>query len=159
MGDKRFWMWLCVALLCSVLTTSMLTVYYYGENLRYQQLYQDTLGDLKAVSIDVTMIINYGNGTKEWHNNTRVPIGFSALNATLTVAKVDYQVDPVMGAFITAINDVETAGEFWWALWHWNSTSSKWVLPLGTSADKFILHNQYVIQWHYTSGWPPPPPS
>lgn len=154
MGDKRFWMWVCVALLCSVATTSMLTVYYYGENLRYQTLYRDTLGDLKAVSIQVSVVINYGNGTKKWHNNTRVPIGSSVFNVTSIVADIDYSTE-WGSAFVTAINGVGGTGSYWiW--WHRNATSSMWQCgPVG--CDAFTLHEGDVVGWIYTSDWNQPP--
>lgn len=148
MDKKPFWMWLCVALFCSVATTSMLTVYYYGENLRYQTLYQDTLGDLKAVSIQVSVVINYGNGTKEWHNNTRVPIGISLLNATRMVAEVNYTPGQ-WGAFVNTINNVGGEHGRYWFWYYWNSSSqweTKWV-----ASDAYILHHEDIVSWVYVS--------
>jgi hypothetical protein len=126
----------------------MFTVYYYGENQRYQQLYQKTLGDLKAVSIQVNILINYGNGTKEWHNNTRVPIGYSVFNVTRMIAEVNYKLEE-WGVFVTAINGVGGTGSYWnW--WYWNATSSMWQYgPIGCGA--FILHEGDLVGWIYTS--------
>lgn len=155
MAEKHSWMWISAGLLCIVIIASSFGGYYYGEFVKYRDLYQETLKDLENVSMHVSVLINYGNGTKEWYNNTLVPIGFSVLNTTLIVAKVNYTIYPTMGAFVTAINDVAATGAMWWSLWHWNSTSSQWMFSWETS-DQLILHNEDIIAWYCTSeGFPP----
>jgi len=156
MVERSGWIWVSAGLLCGLIVASTVAAYYHGEYLRYQEIYNDILKDLEAVSIRVSVLIDYGNGTKEWHNDTRVPIGFSALNTTLAVARVSFTLGEY-GAFISSINNVETAGNMWWSFWCWNSTSLKWDFIL-LACDKYILHNEDIIAWYYTSGWPPQPP-
>lgn len=156
MAEKSGWMWVSMGLLCVAVVVSTVAAYYYGEYRRYQGLYEDTLRDLEAVTIHVSLLINYGNGTREWHNNTRVPVGFSVLNATLAVAEVDYAIGQY-GAFVTAINGVGGDTGMFWIWLYWNATSSEWKTG-PVASDMHVLHNGDLVAWSYTSEWPPPPP-
>lgn len=150
---KGVLVWISVGLVCSTLFASMFAVYYHEEYRQNLALYSDTLKDLDAVTVRVNLLIDYGNGTREWKNVTRVPIGTSLLNATLSVADVDYGVSS-LGAFINSINGV--GGDKFWLGWCWNSTSLEW-MSLLEGCDQFILHNGDTVAWYYTSEWKPPP--
>jgi hypothetical protein len=140
---KGEWAWVSVGLLCLVLGMSIITTYYYGEYMKYEDLYGKTLKDLEALTMQVNILINYGNGTQEWHNNTRVPIGFSLLNATLTVAKVDYYYYP----YVKAINGV--GGSKFWLWYYWSETASNWESG-SVASNEYILHNGDIVSWVYT---------
>jgi len=153
---RRTWKWISAALLCLLVTASSFAAYYREESLRLRGIYENTLQDLEAVSICVSVLIDYGNGTREWHNDTRLPLGSSALNATLAAADVDYTVGQY-GAFVSAINGLGIAGDMWWSLWRWSPTSSGWEFILET-CDRLALRNGDRVAWYYSSGFPPPPP-
>ena len=110
----------------------------------------------------VNICIDYGNGTKVWHNNTLVPVGFTLLNATELIADVDYTTWPEQGAFVNGINGVMLSSEekkswFWW---RWDATISRWILG-EVGADQHVLQRGEIVAWTYQSyeTWPPPPPS
>jgi len=146
--------WISVGLVCSTVFTSMFAFYYHEEYTRNLALYRNTLKDLDAVTVRVNLLINYGNETREWHNATRVPLGASLLNATLSMADVNYTVGP-FGAFVNRINGVG-GGNKYWLWWYWNSTSSEWMTLL-QGCDQFVLHNEDTVAWYYTSEWNKPP--
>jgi len=156
MAEKSGWIWISVGLLCGLIAASTIAAYYYGEYTKYQDLYKDTLQDLEALTMQVSILIDYGNGSREWHNNTRVPIGVSLLNATRMVAEVNYTVYPELGAFVNAINNVGgDLGRYW--LWcYWSLPIPVTVLPpaspwaIGPSAsDAYILHHGDILSWIY----------
>jgi len=149
---KGGWAWVSVGLLCLVLGMSIATAYYYGEYMKYENRYRETLKDLEALTMQVNMLINYGNGTQEWHNNTRVPLGFSLLNATLTVAKVDYSFMEFEGklyAWVNAINGVEGSSSKFWLWYSWSTNASKWESG-PVASNEYILHHGDTVAWFYT---------
>ena len=152
MAEKSGWMWVSAGLICGLIVTAYFTAYYYGEYTRYEGLYRATLKDLEALTMQVKILIDYGNGTRRWHNNTRVPLGFSLLNATLTVAKVDYSFMEFGGklyAWVKAINGVGGSPNKFWFWYYWNSTASKWESgPIASNAH--ILHHGDTVSWVYT---------
>jgi len=148
MVEKSGWMWVSAGLLCGLIVTAYFAAYYYGEYTRYETLYKATFRDLEALTMQVNILIDYGNGTSKWYNNTRVPLGFSLLNTTLKVAKVNYSTG-MYGAFVTAINGVGGEPSKFWLWYYWNSTVSKWEFgPVACNAC--ILHHRDVVAWRYT---------
>jgi hypothetical protein len=76
-----------------------------------EQRYKDTLSSLNDISYKVNILIKYSNGTKTWHNQTIIPIGWSLFNATLKVTggKVEGSWSS-FGVFVTSINGVSGTG-------------------------------------------------
>jgi len=153
MAGKNSWIWVSTGLLCGLILVSYFAVYYYGEYTRYETLYRNTLRDLEALTIRVNILIDYGNGTRTWYNNTRVPLGFTLLNATSRIAKVNYSSYTFGGqsyAFVNKINGVGgDTGKFW--LWYyWDQSSSKWEYSL-VASDSYILQDRSIVSWVYTA--------
>ncbi|MEM2954307.1 MAG: DUF4430 domain-containing protein [Candidatus Bathyarchaeia archaeon] len=115
-----------------------------------------------AISVKTNILINYGNGTLQWHNETLVPFGATLFDATQAIAEVKYTTFPELGAFVTSINGVENndAEMKSWLWWYWDFTSSEWKLG-DVGCDKQILHRGDIMAWCYESyaTWPPPPPT
>lgn len=132
-------------------------VYYYNT---YKEFYEKTTKELTSISMKVNILIKYGNGTKRWFNSTLLPIGASAFNATITVARVDY-ITGTYGVSVTAINGISrnTAEKLYWMWWYWNATTTKWDFG-PVACNEFILHNGDVVAWYYekVTTWPPEPP-
>ena len=62
----------------------------------------------ETVTLTVSMFIDYGNGTEEWHNETSVPAGYSLFQLTQNVATIESDYSPFMKPghiFVEAIND------------------------------------------------------
>jgi len=150
MAKRSGWMWISTALLCALLASFYLSLYYYTESAKYQDLYRDALKELAEHTIFVNILIDYGNGTKAWYNNTRVPTGANLFNATKMIAKIEYQRYD-WGILITAINGVTGDQSHGW-LWNiWDSTKAQWEFgPVG--ADAFTLKERDTVSWVY-SAW------
>ena len=147
MKGRSGWMWVSIGLLCILILVSYLAAYYYTEYMNYQKLYAEALVKLQEYenSIFIDIMIDYGNGTREWHNHTRVLIGSSLLNATEAVAKVEYTVG-TYGVFVTKINSVGGESNAYWLWYIWNGTGWEWG-PV--ACDAYTLRNGEVISWVY----------
>ncbi len=108
--------------------------------------------------IEVNTIVNYGNDTRSWFNQTKVTEGWNFYNLTLLLAngKVDSQFYPGFNEhYILGINGVEQKLPYYWSLWIFCSKDSAWALsPVG--ADDIILSNDGTYGWYYQSGTAPP---
>jgi len=136
----------------SVIATAY-TGYYY---MQYKQL-EDTLKTMQSLVLKVNLLINYGNGTKEWHNATLVPVGATVFNATVTVAKVNYT---LWGEYvlINAINEVQGTQDTGWIWWIWDLSTSQWKSGL-EACNKHVLVDGDTIGWNYQNWTSTSPPS
>ncbi|MBS7653894.1 MAG: hypothetical protein QXJ40_05815 [Candidatus Bathyarchaeia archaeon] len=144
------WIWVSAGFLCLVIVAAYISVYYYMEAQKYRQLYDETLRELSKFSgyILVNIMIDYGNGSTVWHNNTAIARGASLFEATKTIAEVAYEKYP-FGVFITAINNVAGNQTHAWLWYIWNSTKKGWDFG-PTGAESFILREGDVASWVYT---------
>jgi len=106
-----------------------------------------------------SLVINFGNGTRVWYNNTMLPFGASLLNLTIkaTNNKVTYTIGKY-GAFVSGIYDVGTKyskPSYYWIWYKWNATAKQWEMG-SVSADGYKVLNGEVLGWVYanTSSWP-----
>ncbi|MEM2889180.1 MAG: hypothetical protein QXR42_06855 [Candidatus Bathyarchaeia archaeon] len=150
MVKKNIFIWTSLGLLCVLIVSTYLCAHYYMEFVKYQQLYNETLKELQKFDkyIFVNLLIDYGNGTKEWHNNTLIVRGADLLNATRIVANVDY-ITGEYGAFVTSINHVGGDPNTYWIWYTWNSTSLNWDFGL-VASDAYILKEGESVAWIYT---------
>ena len=92
-------------------------------------------------------IVDYGDGTIEWYNKTRLAVGTDLMTATGLLAEIEYT-ESEWGAFVDTINGVGEDPGTWWL---WNYYEEGWQMgPVG--ADQWILHNGDVLSWTYTKG-------
>jgi hypothetical protein len=107
----------------------------------------------QQATVAVNIGINYGSGPIEWHNNTMISSGQDLLNATMTVATVEFSIYPGMGAFVTSINGrtQNSAANLYWTYWVYNPQTQQYELPpVGASA--YLLTTDQTVQWYYSSG-------
>ena len=149
MVQRNGWMWISTGLVCIMIVASYSAVFYYMEYEKYQELYIETLNDLKKYEpyMFIHISIDYGNGTETWYNDTLVSIGLDLLNATSLIAKVHFT-SGQWGAFVTHINDVGADPNMFWIYHLWNSTSSEWDYGL-LAADTYILKEGEIFRWAY----------
>ena len=100
-------------------------------------------------TIQISLCIDYGNGTREWFNNTSVPENCNLLNATKLVAKVQYTYWPAYKAsFVDVINGVPNKSSYFWMWYYWDAQENEWKLgPVG--ADRYVLKPHEVVMWRY----------
>jgi len=124
--------------------------YYYKQYLETRGAFQE----LKSLVIDVNVLMNYGNGTQDWNNET-VVAGSTAFDALLTVTtNVEYQTT-AYGVFVTSIDRVKNVAETpasgrAWLWYYWNVTTLKWT-DLLRASDAYVLRPNDSIAWRYES--------
>jgi hypothetical protein len=150
------------ALLGLVVWSSAATLtaaYYYTQ-------YNETRGAFeqwKSIVADTSILIDYGNGTANWHNET-VIAGSTAFDALLTVTKnVKYDMS-ANGAYVKSINGLLESVEAQtptsmtghsWFFYYWSSTGSNWTKS-SKGADQYILKPNDSTAWrfeHYSYSW------
>ena len=148
--QRRTFMFAAMVLAVWAIVASLAAAYYYG-------LYTETRAtfeQLRSLAIDVNLLIDYGNGTMRWHNQT-VIAGSTTFEALLTATKkVEYKTS-AYGVFVSSIDGVSnvaetpTSGRAW--LWYWwNATSSRWT-DLLKASDIHILKPNDSVAWRYES--------
>ena len=131
----------------AILATGMAGYYY----LRFEDV-MSAFQEIESSIIEVDFVIDYGNGTETWHNNTQLIAGETAFDALLAVATdVQYE-SSSWGVFITSINGrAPLVGENkFWELSFWNTTMSDWI-PSSAAADYCILSPDDSIKFEFTS--------
>lgn len=115
---------------------------------------------VEPITLKVSLLVKYDNGTERWFNNTLVPVGWTLFNLTLYAlgGNVDYQAYP-FGVFVTGISGVNQHGNYYWFWYRWDPETRDWVLG-ETGADTYVLKRDDVLAWYLadTSSWPPGKP-
>ena len=109
-------------------------------------------------TIEVYTLINFGNGTLKWFNNSNVPIGSNFYNLTLYLThgtlESTYYPD-LQEHLITGIDGVRASGSFYWGLWQFCAADQAWLYS-NIGADGIHLSNEQVLSWFYESNDNPP---
>lgn len=148
--QKRTLVFAVVGLTVWALVATLAAAYYNGLYTETRRTFEE----LKSLAINVNLLMDYGNGTSVWHNQT-VIAGSTTFEALLTVTKrVEYETG-AYGVFVSSINEVSnavetpTSGRAW--LWYWwNATSSSWT-DLLRASDAYILKPNDSVTWRYES--------
>ena len=109
---------------------------------------QKILKELHELTSTVDIIIDYGNGTKTWFNDTRIIPGESLLNVTKDITDLEYTMSE-FGAFVSSINGIEGTQDNFWI---WNYYEDGWKMGL-TGADQKYLHEGDIVSWKYTDSF------
>jgi hypothetical protein len=105
----------------------------------------------------VDVMLNYGNGTVNWHNVSLTGIS-NAFKATQTAADTLNYTVYSYGILVDAIDGVWGNSTHWWALFFWNLTSGNWEFS-SVGAIDLVLSDGDMIAWvHGAHSWPPTPP-
>ncbi len=145
-----------VILIALLVLTSSLALFYSYQT---QQLKKDN-GQLQnelrnaEPKLLSNILIDFGNGTYRWFNDTAIQPGWNFYIATLVVTNGDVNATyyPSIGGgehYIFGIDGVvnNNARNEYWFLWTWNSTSSWQVAQVG--ADDLMMYNGSVYGWTY----------
>ena len=102
----------------------------------------------------VDTLVNYGNGTGIWYNETNVPIGSTFYSLTLRIANgnVGSVDEPPLGHFITGINGVTSNGvgsncSICWGIWIYCTNANAWMYSF-FGADSLKPNNGDVLAWY-----------
>lgn len=137
---------IAVALLCTTIAAGALAVNYNYQLQVLDEDYQAVLEELEDFTALVDVMIDYGNDTIVWYNDTRIQIGANVLDATIVACDTEYQTSD-FGAFVTMVNGVEQDTSHFWL---WSIYLDEWTI--GTvGADQYKIHDGDIIGWTYTS--------
>lgn len=103
----------------------------------------------KASVIHVSIIIDYGNQTTKWYNNTPTSPSTTLFDVTRKIAEIEYSYWPTMEPghiLVTSINNY--AGGYW--IWYyWDEAKREWIFgPVG--CDAWILTDEGIYKWACT---------
>lgn len=116
----------------------------------------------EAVTLTVSVCIDYGNETVVWHNETSMPAGSTLFQLTQEIATINYTYYPEMKPGhirLTSINDSEEYSigyyEGWSWIWcYWNNGEQEWISgPVG--CDAWMLNAGGIYKWSFEHwSWP-----
>ena len=144
------WFMLSLVLACTTVLASAMAVYYYMNYSSSERRYADTVAALDSLTYSVRILLKYSNGTQQWYNQTRIPIGWSFIQATnkTTGGKVLGQ-KYSFGTFVTSINGVTGNGPEFWFAYSWNGKN--WVL-LEIAPEQYTLKQGEIVAWYLNDG-------
>ena len=99
------------------------------------------------LSYGVRMLVDFGNGTKVWHNDTSIQPGWDAYVATLVLLDGNVQATwyPAFGEhFVAGIGGIPSTQSSSWFVWEFSDGG--WS-PSQTGADGIQVHNGTTIGW------------
>jgi hypothetical protein len=106
--------------------------------------------DQLGVKYTPNILIDYGNGTSTWYNDTALAPGSNLYTATVLVTNGNVNAsfsEQYQEHFVTGIGGVgNTNTEFWW-LWTYNSTASWQTAMVGP--DDLPITNGVVYAWAF----------
>ena len=100
-----------------------------------------------VMAYQVSMLVDYGNGTRRWYNDSAVEPGWNAYVVTLVLLDGSVQAAwyPQYGEhFVTGLNGVAGTGSNSWFVWVHDSGG--WTASQ-TGADYIRVHNGTIFAW------------
>jgi Domain of unknown function (DUF4430) len=100
--------------------------------------------------LEIKTLINYGNGTSKWYNETNIPVGWNFYNLTASIAKITSEYYPDLNEHqILSINGLEQDSSNYWSLWTFCQSGPAWVYS-SVGADDLHLASREVFAWYFT---------
>jgi hypothetical protein len=96
------------------------------------------------------ILIDFGNGTRHWYNNTQVQPGWNVYVETVVLSRGNLQAQwypQYQEHFISGIDGVSNSKTMFWFLWTHNETASWQTAQVG--ADQLPVYNGSVFAWTY----------
>ncbi len=113
----------------------------------YERL--SSLSGKKAIVYEVNVLLDFGNDTTKWYNNTSIQPGWDGYVATLVLLKGNVQATwyPQFGEhFVTGLDGVPQTSTASW--FFWDSTGGNWSLA-PTGADGLQVNNGTSMAWTF----------
>ncbi len=96
------------------------------------------------------ILLNFGNGTRHWYNNTQIQPGWNLYTATVVLTGGNMQATwyPSFGEhLVNAIDGVSGTKTNYWLIWTYNSTALWQKADVG--ADDIRVYNGSVLAWTF----------
>jgi len=166
-GHRVFY--LVLGLAAVLLVVAQIGAYYY-----LQRSYGGTLstssvqcssssgGSAGTNVVETNTLINYGNGSIRWYNETNIPATWNFYQLTLYLANGNVEAQcyglPYNEHYVTAINNVSNQRPFYWTIWIFCQGQNAWVTsPVGV--DLIRLSAGQTLAWAYEVPYQPPLPN
>ena len=112
--------------------------------------------------VETNTLINYGNGSIRWYNETNIPATWNFYQLTLYLANGNVEAQcygpPYNEHYVTAINNVSNRRPFYWTIWIFCQGQNAWVTsPVGV--DLIRLSAGQTLAWAYEVPYQPPLPN
>ena len=167
MASSRSLAIVIVVLLAGILITSTLAalyLYQYDQaeanaSTYLNELKQSSAAGAKGLLGTTSIVIDFGNGTRQWYNGTAVQPGWNVYLVTVLVTRghLNDSWYPQYGEhLVNGIEGLQNSGKAAWFLFSYNSTS-RWQ-PASLGADEVLASNGTVFGWGYcgvTSSYSP----
>lgn len=156
MTDTRTLYVVIVALIAALLVSSTIAGLYllkYDQAEENANTYLDELNQAaasKVFSATTDILLDFGNGTLRWFNDTQVQPGWNVYIATVVITKGNMNATwyPQYGEhLINGIDGVQNTASSSWFLFSYNSTTHWQVAQEG--ADDLSVYNGTVFAWDY----------
>jgi len=111
----------------------------------YQQL--AGAGERRALVYDVRMLLDFGNGTFRWYNDSTAQPGWNGYVTSLVLlnGKVEATWYPQYGEhFVKGLDGVSQTTSLYWSVWEYGG--GRWTY-LQTGADLLQIHNGTTFAW------------
>ena len=160
-GKDNVWKTITLVLVAMLVATAMMTLVFYGQLATSEERYRSTVASLDSISYSLDILFNFGNSTKVWHNDTRIPLGFNLYNATMLATRGDLKSTYYPQYQTHFMNSIEGVGgdsskpSWAWMTWHFNESTGKWE-TYDIGADMVTLKSTNKVAWFYqdTSKYP-----
>lgn len=143
---RRSLVLLALAFFVWAITATSFAGYY---QIRYTKVIE-AFEEMEGSVIKVDVLIDYGNGTQIWHNETTVIAGSTTLDALLLITK-NVELEKYSGkTYISGIDGRIEGGTSGWTWWFWNAEKSDWDYSLD-AVNEYILHPDEIIKFQFVS--------
>ncbi len=102
-------------------------------------------------SVFVCTLINFGNSTSRWYNETNVPVEWDFYNLTVFIAQGNIQAEyyaPLNEHLVTAIDGIGNDSRSSWTLWLYCDKQNAWFFS-STGADAIKVTRGLTLAWAY----------
>lgn len=90
----------------------------------------------------ITITVKINNGSYIISKNILLPKNSTAFDAFNKTAKLNYTIDPIYGAFVSGINDLEQGNGYYWMFYVDDELA-----PVGVSS--YILNRSLTLEFRY----------
>ncbi|HZW58226.1 MAG TPA: hypothetical protein VFF30_18200 [Nitrososphaerales archaeon] len=140
-----------LVLIAIIVIVSGVAAYYYYQYSQSQSANQQYVAELRRLgaSYYTNVVIDYGNDTYYWYNQTKVQPGWNLYTVTLLVTngEVNATCCEYGSHFVTGIGGIQNSKSEYWFLWNYTTSASWQTASVG--ADEITVTNNSIFAWTY----------
>ncbi len=133
-----------------VIVSGIAALYYFQYN-QVESMNRSYVTELNKLNVKyvTNVLIDYGNGSKNWYNATRIQPGWNLYTVALLVTNgnVNATCCEFGSHFVEGINGVQSTKTTYWWLWTYNSTALWQTAQVGP--DEITVQNNTVFGWTF----------